>query len=414
MRTSKPTHWGAPARGRLLHHPSSRWLWAWFLAVNAALGSAAAAQPIQLRPAQVLNDGAAVLVPGTPGSGYAIPCVTDWNGDGKKDLLVGYQSASKIALYLNGGTDAQPCFTNFTNLKAGDGTEICLPSGGCGAPAPWVCDFDGDGCRDLLVGAGADGTVWFYRNTNTDAAPLLAPGVQLKAGASLLSVGLRATPYVCDWDEDGLPDLLCGSGAGYVYFFKNINTGQAPMFAPGVKLQAGGVDLNPGIRSVVRVYDWDGDGLKDLVCSSDTGVYWCRNTNSNLRPILQAPQAICAPVYGNGLVPINTGGRMRLDLVDWNDDGVMDIVLGNLNGTVYYYEGYHFLIRSVARPTLNQTSLQWDSAAYLNYGVLAGPAANAITNLVVSSLPSGGNATVCTNASSGNQQFYRILIQLGR
>jgi FG-GAP-like repeat len=368
------------------------------------------AEPIQLRPAMTINDGGAALCPGNLGQGYAIPCVTDWNGDGKKDLLVGYQLAGKIALYLNLGTDAQPCFTNHTNLKTGDGSDIYHPSSGCGAPAPWVCDFDGDGKRDLLVGAGSDGTVWFYRNTNTDAAPILAPGVQLKTGANNLTVGIRATPCVTDWDEDGLNDLLCGNGDGYVYFFKNTNAGQASIFAPGVKIQAGGVDLNLGIRSVVRVFDWDGDGLKDLVCSSDTGVYWCRNTNSNSQPILQAKASLQAPSSTTGkLVNINTGGRMRLDLVDWNNDGVMDLILGNLNGTVSYYEGYYFHIH-LTRQTNNTIALQWDSAPFLKYNVLAYDCPDGIPCLAVTNLPSGGNTTIWTNQIQGDQQFFRVQI----
>jgi hypothetical protein len=305
--------------------------------------------PSQLLAAQPLYAAGSLLAPGTQDQGYAIPCATDWNGDGKKDLLVGYQTNGKIALYLNVGTDDQPQFASFTNLKTADGTDICHPSPGCGSPCPWVCDFDGDGKPDLLVGDGKDGTVWFYRNISTDATPLLAAGVQLQAGGAPLSVGIRATPYVHDWNEDGLKDLLCGTGDGYVYFFENINNntnaGQLPIYAPATRIKIGGtngVDLNLGIRSVVRVYDWDGDGLKDLVCSSDTGVYWCRNTNSNSNPILQAPGPICAPVSDTDgtLVPINTGHRMRLDLVDWNNDGVMDILVGNLKGTVYYYQGY--------------------------------------------------------------------------
>ena len=372
------------------------------------------AEPIQFRPAMTINDGGAALCPGNLGQGYAIPCVTDWNGDGKKDLLVGYQLAGKIALYLNLGTDAQPCFTNHTNLKTGDGSDIYHPSSGCGAPAPWVCDFDGDGKRDLLVGAGSDGTVWFYRNTNTDAAPILAPGVQLKTGANTLTVGFRATPYVCDWDEDGLNDLLCGDGNGYVSFFKNTNTAQSPIYAPAVKIQAGGVDLNLGIRSVMRVFDWDGDGLKDLVCSSDTGVYWCRNTNSNSNPVLQAPQAICAPVSGSGLVPIVTGSvpgsRMRVYPVDWNNDGVMDLVLGNADGTVYYYEGYHFRISHVTHQTGNKVALQWDSAPFLNYNVLTNGCPINIQYPAVTNLPSGGNTTIWTNQIQGDQQFFRVQV----
>jgi len=385
-------------------------LFAFVLTVTAGFGLSSSADPVQLRPAQPLNDGAAALLPGSAGSGYAIPCVTDWNGDGKKDLLVGYQSAGKIALYLNCGTDAHPCFTNFTNLKTVGNIEICHPSGGCGAPAPWVCDFDGDGSRDLLVGSGADGTVWFYRNTGTEVAPSLALGNQLRVGSSLLSVGVRATPCIDDWDQDGLPDLLCGSGDGYVYFFKNTNTFRSPIFAPAVKVKAGGADLFLGIRSVIRVFDWDGDGLKDLVCSSDSGVYWCRNTSISSQRILQAAQAVRAPVAGRGLVPINTGGRMRLDLVDWNNDGVMDLLLGNLNGTVYYYEGYSFRVRGLVPQGGSRITLEWESAPFLSYDVLSGSTANALADLAATNLASAGEITTWTNTATAGQQFFRLRI----
>ncbi len=300
------------------------------------LAAAWAASPM-LRPvATILGYGAPPLAPGS----FAIPCVADWNGDGRKDLIVGYRYADKIALYLNCGTDAQPAFTNFVNLQAG-GADIYQAGSSCGAPAPWVCDYDGDGKRDLLVGNGTDGTVWFYHNTNTDAAPVLAAGVQSTlTNGSPLSVGYRATPYVTDWDEDGLADLLCGNGDGNVYWIKNVGTIQAPAYGSAVLLQAGGTALNLGYRSVVRVCDWDGDGLKDVVGSSMTGVYWCRNTNSNSAPELQAPVALYAPVSGKGHMPIAASDRMRLDLADWNNDGIVDIVLGNHDGTVFLYEGY--------------------------------------------------------------------------
>ncbi len=371
----------------------------------------ARAESIQLRPAEGLKDeNGNPLLPGTPAAGYAIPCVTDWNGDGKTDLLVGYQSAGKIACYLNSGTAAQPHFTSYSNLKAGVGSDICHISGGCGAPAPWVCDFDGDGKRDLLVGAGADGTVWFYRNTNTDAAPTLDTGVQLRVGGLVLNVGVRATPFVHDWDQDGLNDLLCGSGDGSIYFFKNSNSNPNPVYAPGVKIQAGGADVSKGIRSVARVLDWDGDGLKDLLLSSDTGVFWCRNTNNNSQPVLMVPQAICAPVSGSGLVPINTGGRMRLDLVDWNGDGVTDIVLGNLYGTVNYYEGYHLRIRRLERDPAQQITLEWDSAPFVKYHVWTGSSINAITNRAATNLPAVGKTILWTNqpAQAQSRQFYRV------
>jgi len=60
--------------------------------------------------------------------GHLVPCVTDWNNDGKKDLVVGQFSGGKIRLYLNHSTDSEPEFTDFTYLQAG-GKEISLPAG---------------------------------------------------------------------------------------------------------------------------------------------------------------------------------------------------------------------------------------------------------------------------------------------
>jgi hypothetical protein len=383
----------------------------------------AAADPIiQFRSGQAIQCGGGPLGAATT---YAIPCLADWNRDGRKDLLVGYQSLGKIAIYLNVGTDAQPIFTNWSNLKTNGGGDIQWISSGCGAPAPWVCDFDGDGNQDLLVGDGKTGNVLFYRNLNpsSNAVPILAPGVPLMVGIDALTVdsGGRATPFVCDWDEDGLPDLISGDYNGYVWFFRNTNTVQAPIFTPRVKLRAGGTDLclGPGGslggvgRSVARVFDFDGDGLKDLVCSSDAGVYWCRNTNNNSNPILQAPVPIYVPA-ANHLIPMITGpvpgSRMRIDLADWNNDGSTDLILGDYSGKVYYFEGYRFALTGTARGLADQTVLQWNSASNLSYNILTGASPAGLMIKAVTNWPSGGSATRWTNTTAGNQQYYRVQI----
>ena len=405
--------------GQWIGNGGRRLLCACGLAVVASLGGTASADPIQLLPTQTLSDGAAVLLPGRPGQGFSLPCVADWNRDGKKDLLVGFQPDSRIALYLNLGTDAQPCFTNFTVLKTADGTLIEHPSGGCGSPAAWVCDFDADGNQDLLVGDGANGKVWFYRNTNStpNATPALAPKVALRVGTTDLSVGMRATPCVHDWNGDGLSNLLSGDMEGYVWFFSNTNTAQAPIFTTGAKIQAGGANLylagslGGGGRSIARVMDWDGDGLKDLMCSSDGGVYWCRNTNGNSNPILEAPVSLYAPTTTtNVLVPIVNGGRMRIDLVDWNDDGVMDLMLGNTYGGVYYYEGYRFGLTRIAPQSGGQIVLQWNSAPHLRYNVLTSGCPTNCQELAATNVPSGGTTTSWTNQVQGGARFFRVQI----
>jgi hypothetical protein len=51
-----------------------------------------------------------------------------------------------------------------------------------GHAAPFVCDFDGDGLKDLLVGQFKDGLLWIYRNEGTNSEPKLAAGVKFKDG----------------------------------------------------------------------------------------------------------------------------------------------------------------------------------------------------------------------------------------
>jgi len=51
-----------------------------------------------------------------------------------------------------------------------------------GHAAPFVCDFDGDGLKDLLVGQFGDGLLWIYCNEGTNSEPKLAAGVKFKEG----------------------------------------------------------------------------------------------------------------------------------------------------------------------------------------------------------------------------------------
>jgi len=52
-----------------------------------------------------------------------------------------------------------------------------------GHAAPFVCDFDGDGAKDLLVGQFGQGLLWVYRNEGTNSEPKLAAGTKFKKGA---------------------------------------------------------------------------------------------------------------------------------------------------------------------------------------------------------------------------------------
>ena len=74
------------------------------------------------------EDNGLINAAGTPiDLRWSSPCVYDWDGDGKKDLIVGQFSGGRIHLYLNIGTNSSPVLAAATFLKA-DGVVISLPA----------------------------------------------------------------------------------------------------------------------------------------------------------------------------------------------------------------------------------------------------------------------------------------------
>lgn len=61
--------------------------------------------------------------------GHAAPLLVDWDGDSKRDLLVGQFGQGKLRIYTNTGTDTAPTFANdfkLFNTREGLGS---IPSG---------------------------------------------------------------------------------------------------------------------------------------------------------------------------------------------------------------------------------------------------------------------------------------------
>jgi hypothetical protein len=109
---------------------------------------------------------------------------------------------------------------------------------------------------------------------------------------------------VADWNGDGLPDILVGGERGGIVWYPNRGTKEHPTFPYGkLMFTADGKPLDVGFSATPLVIDWDGDGVQDLVCGAEWNrVVWYRNIGTNAEPKL---------VY-KGLVRTDDGKPMQL------------------------------------------------------------------------------------------------------
>ena len=130
--------------------------------------------------------------------------MADWDGDGLKDLLVGHENS--VIIYKNEGTQSAPRFKAPARIRI-PGRNF--PN----RPSPYVVDWDGDGKKDLLVGTEVS-KVYFYRNTGTNRKPKLARGKVLALNVPRPPAGHTWRIDVTDWNNDGKKDILVGTCTG--------------------------------------------------------------------------------------------------------------------------------------------------------------------------------------------------------
>jgi hypothetical protein len=190
-------------------------------------------------------------------------------------------------------------------------------------------DLDGDGIGDLLTGSWP-GELYFFKGKGNGE---FEPAVKLQQQGKPINLGCASTVFAADWRGTGRLDLLVGNIAGEVILLPNNGSRSQPQYGPPQKLQAGGQLIKaPYGDSQPVVADWDQDGLLDLIVGcGDGSVVWYRNLGSKSEPRLGQGTTLVKPgtLIHKSTVPVTPGIRAKISVVDWNGDGRLGLLLGD-------------------------------------------------------------------------------------
>ena len=365
-----------------------------WMALALLAGTTAAAQALQPSAFERVLYNHPGLVADLGVGLWAQPLPMDFDGDGDTDLLVATADVPYNGTYFfeNTAGDAKyPVFKPGVRIDRGlrnmqvsyvKGVPHVLTPGRIyplftktgleGAkPVPYkptfhtgranqwtLCDYDGDGATDLVIGAsdwrayGWDnafdangewtrgplhGYVYFVKNLGSSGQPRYAKAVQVKAGDHAIDVYGMPSPCLADFDGDGDLDIICGEFLDKLAYFQNVGTRTKPRYARGRFLEHNGTIIRMDLQMIKPVaLDWDKDGDVDLVVGQEDGrVALVENTG---KPVNGMPAFLPPRFFRQQAHEVKIGALATPYSFDWDGDGDDDLIVGDTAGYLSFVE----------------------------------------------------------------------------
>lgn len=313
----------------------------------------------------------------------AYPVFFDYNRDGLYDLLIGNYGyfgktafEHKIALFKNVGTLTKPQFElvtrDFENLSSAGITNM-IPAFG---------DLDGDGDADMIIGDYV-GYLYYYQNTAAPGAEAKYTLLQPKLRNSqnrIMDVGDCAAPQIIDVDHDGKNDLIIGARNGKIAYYHNNGTGTTVPSFDSVshfwgKVNVSHISYNLTYAHPFLFKDNISNTTKLLIGSQDGGLQLFDNIDNNIDGEFRRLDSTYLRLF--------QGTRTAPCGADIDNDGYMDLVLGNYEGGVSFYKGVdqeiiginendnliHFNFDLFPNPSTNNVTIQITNEHHKTYSV---------------------------------------------
>jgi len=268
----------------------------------------------------------------------------DYSGNGRKDVFLGDVSFNNLVLGFNTGTVEEAWISAQDTAWNDDGVITDIRS----FPTAFHIDVDQDGVRDLVASPSATlngddvRVMWYYRNEGTEAAPDFVFKNNRQLVDRMLDFGTSANVTTFDYDADGRTDLVVGNNDEFIRtngldsrlrVLRNVTPAGGEIAFALVDEDYLGMSAfqSTGWAFAPTFGDMDDDGDLDVVIGDRGGkLFYGENTAGPGNPATFAQLVF----EWRG---IDAGQFSKPHIADLDRDGLNDLLVGGFDGRIRFY-----------------------------------------------------------------------------
>ena len=270
--------------------------------------------------------------------------ILDGDCDDDVDLILGDFLTPNLTYLENGGTLIDSWITDqdaeFPSYDTPARMEVFLSA--------FYLDINNDDKRDLIVTPNQEDVgqniehVWLYLNEGEDCAPIFRLHQKDFLIDEMLHFNRQSHPIFLDYNQDGLSDILVGTGGiitdgisieNRFYLLENVGSDPSPVYSVVDEDYLNLSELTDLIARISpEIGDIDGDGDDDLFFGNTQGTlfYYENTAGPGMEYDFKSPNN-----FYNGIF---VGQNSSPEVFDVNNDGLLDLAIGEKNSEFTFLE----------------------------------------------------------------------------